>query len=84
MKPLDLLRIGFVCLIGTLGSIQAAEWSAEQTEVWAAIEACDTKFREKRIEDGEEDYSQGRWTDIMIKEKGKWRWIADHGDSRPD
>jgi len=34
--------------------------------------------------DGEEDYGQGRWTDIMIREKGKWPWIADHGGSRPD
>jgi ketosteroid isomerase-like protein len=153
MKSLNVLKIGIVCLIGMLGSVQAAEWSAEQAEVWAAIEACDTNFREKRIEDamdcihddfsgwlysepvprgkdnfekvgtyflktretvagelrpidilvyddfavihyfyievskdesGEENISQGRWTDIMIKEKGKWRWIADHGGSRPD
>jgi ketosteroid isomerase-like protein len=153
MKPLDLLRIGAVCLIGMLGNIHAAEWSAAQAEVWAAIEACNANFREKRIddamdcihddfsgwlyaepvprgkdnfekvgsyfmktretvagelrpidilvyddfaiihyfyievskdEDGKEDYNQGRWTDIMIKEKGKWRWIADHGGTRPD
>lgn len=35
-------------------------------------------------EGGNEDYSQGRWTDVMVKENGKWRWIADHGGSRPD
>ncbi len=35
-------------------------------------------------EDGKEDISQGRWTDVMVKEGGKWRWIADHGGSRPD
>lgn len=153
MKPLKLLGIGVVFLISMPGDIQAAEWSAEQAEVWAAIETCDRLFREQRIEkaadcihddfsgwlysepvprgkdnfekvgsyfvktrevvagelrpidilvydnfaiihyfyievskdkDGEEDYNQGRWTDIMIKENGKWRWIADHGGSRPD
>ncbi len=153
MKLLNVLRIGAVFVIGMLGNAQAAEWSAEQAEVWEAIEACDGLAREKRIEefmdcihddfsgwlnsqpvprgkdsfekigryfvttrdvvagelrpidilvygnfavihyfyitvtkdeDGDEDYSQGRWTDIMVKEGGKWRWIADHGGDRPD
>lgn len=35
-------------------------------------------------EGGNEDYSQGRWTDILIKEGGKWRWIADHGGDSPN
>jgi len=153
MKALDILGISVVFLIGMLGDVQAAEWSDEQAEVWAAIENCDEHFREKRIKeamdcihddfsgwlynepvprgkdsfekvgvyfvttrdvvagelrhidilvyddvaiihyfyievstdkDGKEDASQGRWTDIMIRERGKWRWIADHGGQRPD
>ena len=153
MKTPNVLRIGIVCLIGMLGNIQAAEWSAEQAEVWAAVETCQSHFRENRFEesmdcthddfsgwlysepvprgkdsfekvgsyfmktrevvagefrpidilvydnfaiihyfyievtkdeDGKEEYNQGRWTDIMIKQDGKWRWIADHGGNRPD
>lgn len=153
MKPLHKLSISAAILVGMLGTVQAAKWSAEQAEVWSAIEACNAHFREKRMEDamdcihddfsgwlysepvprgkdnfekvgqyfvttrdivaGElrpidilvyddfaiihyfyievtkdkddtEEYNQGRWTDVMIKEKGKWRWIADHGGSRPD
>lgn len=34
--------------------------------------------------DDKEEYNQGRWTDVMVKEKGKWQWISDHGGSRPD
>ncbi len=31
-----------------------------------------------------EEVEQGRWTDVLVKEDGKWRWIADHGGSRSD
>jgi len=24
-------------------------------------------------------YSRGRWTDVCLKEDGKWTWISDHG-----
>lgn len=30
-------------------------------------------------EDGQEGSQTTRWTDIMIKENGKWMWVADHG-----
>ena len=28
---------------------------------------------------GEVTYSRGRWTDVCLKEGGKWTWISDHG-----
>jgi len=28
---------------------------------------------------GEEEYSISKWTDILVREKGKWRLISDHG-----
>jgi hypothetical protein len=27
----------------------------------------------------EVEYSTGRWTDVCLKEDGKWTWISDHG-----
>jgi ketosteroid isomerase-like protein len=36
----------------------------------------------QKDQEGKESFEQGRWTDVMIKEDGKWRWIADHGGSR--
>ena len=33
--------------------------------------------------DGEEVQSRSRWTDIMVKQDGKWVWIADHGGPDP-
>ena len=30
---------------------------------------------------GQEHIEQGRWTDVMLKQDGKWVWIADHGGS---
>jgi len=153
MRQIAILVLGGALLLLLHSDARAAEWSAEQAEVWAAIEECDTHFREKRIEaakdcihedfsgwlysepvprgkeyfdkigmyyvknrdtvagelrpidilvygnfaiihyfyteitkdeDGKVEQSQGRWTDIMVKENGKWRWIADHGGDRPD
>lgn len=28
---------------------------------------------------GEVTYSSGRWTDVCLREGGKWTWISDHG-----
>jgi len=28
---------------------------------------------------GEEEYSISKWTDILVREKGEWRLISDHG-----
>jgi len=36
-----------------------------------------------RDKDGKETRSRSRWTDIMVKQGGKWVWIADHGGSDP-
>lgn len=139
-------------LLATLPSaVSAGDWSAEQKEVWDAIETCDQAYAAKNSEafldcihddfsgwlysepvprgkaafekvgmymfktrdvlatelrpidikvygnfavihyffvnmtkdqDGKESYEQGRWTDVMLKEDGKWRWIADHGGPR--
>ena len=33
------------------------------------------------VQGGEDERITYRWTDIMIKEDGKWQWIADHGGS---
>ncbi len=37
----------------------------------------------QQLADGSENIEQGRWTDIMLKQDGKWVWIADHGGPRP-
>ncbi len=153
MKISHVLRVGTVIVVGMFGMAQAEDWSAEQSEVWAAIEACNVLFDEDRVKEamdcfhddfsgwlytepvprgkdsfekvgqyfvetrevvakelrpidilvyknfavihyfyievlkdggGDEEYNQGRWTDVMVKEGGKWRWIADHGGNRPD
>ena len=153
MKILRAIRISALAVVGVVGTVQADDWSADQAEVWAAVETCQSHFREKRInevmdcihddfsgwlysepvprgkanfekvgryflttrdvvagelrpidilvygnfavihyfyievtkdEKGNEEYTQGRWTDIMVREGGKWRWIADHGGGRPD
>ena len=34
--------------------------------------------------DGEETTEKGRWTDVLMKQNGKWVWIADHGGSTSD
>jgi len=36
-----------------------------------------------RDKDGKETRSRNRWTDIMVKQGGKWVWIADHGGADP-
>lgn len=33
--------------------------------------------------DGSPEVSQDRWTDVLVKEGGVWRWIADHGGTLP-
>lgn len=30
---------------------------------------------------GEVSYSTERWTDVCLKENGKWSWISDHGET---
>jgi len=35
-------------------------------------------------EGGEPDWKQGRWTDILLKQDGKWLLIADHGGPDDD
>ncbi len=37
----------------------------------------------ERDKDGKETRSRFRWTDIMVKQGGKWVWIADHGGRDP-
>jgi ketosteroid isomerase-like protein len=32
---------------------------------------------------GEEKVQRGRWTDILVKENGKWLFIGDHGGEGP-
>jgi ketosteroid isomerase-like protein len=32
---------------------------------------------------GEEKMHKGRWTDILVKENGKWLFIGDHGGEGP-
>lgn len=31
-----------------------------------------------------ETIEQGRWTDVLVKDGGRWVWIADHGGPRSD
>jgi len=38
-------------------------------------------YQEKK---GEEEVSQGRWTDILKKEGDKWLLIGDHGGETED
>jgi hypothetical protein len=38
--------------------------------------ATDTR---KNKATGEETSSTAQWTDIAVKQGGKWKWIADHG-----
>jgi ketosteroid isomerase-like protein len=33
--------------------------------------------------EGKHRVDTARWTDIMLKEGGKWRWIGDHGGAKP-
>jgi len=33
--------------------------------------------------DGKQQTEQGRFTDILLKEKGKWLLIGDHGGATP-
>ena len=151
MRRLPLWVLAAVLLATLPSAVSAGDWSAEQKEVWGAIEACDQAYAAKNsdvfldcIHDdfsgwlytepvprgkstfenigmhffktrdvvaselrpidievydnvavihyffvnvtkdpkGEESYEQGRWTDIMLKEGGKWRWIADHGGAK--
>ena len=35
------------------------------------------------IYEGSMNVVQDKWTDIMLKEDGTWRWIADHGGTLP-
>ena len=32
---------------------------------------------------GEETMEIGRWMDVLLKDNGKWSWIADHGVTGP-
>lgn len=153
MNRLHSFRVSALFVFGIFGVVQADDWSADQAEVWAAIETCNSHFRDDRLKeimdcihddfsgwlysepvprgkenfekvgqyflrtrdvvagelrpidilvyenfavihyfyieitkdgDGNEEINQGRWTDVMVKEGGKWRWIADHGGGRPD
>lgn len=34
--------------------------------------------------DGKDKVSWEHWTDIVLKENGKWSWIADHGHPGPE
>lgn len=34
--------------------------------------------------EGKESVERGRWTDILLKQDGRWVFIADHGGARPD
>jgi ketosteroid isomerase-like protein len=36
-----------------------------------------------RDKDDKETRTRNRWTDIMVKQDGKWVWIADHGGLDP-
>jgi ketosteroid isomerase-like protein len=36
-----------------------------------------------RDKEGKETFRRYRWTDIMVKQDGKWVWIADHGGEDP-
>lgn len=33
--------------------------------------------------EGSPEVSQDRWTDVLVKENGVWKWIADHGGTLP-
>ena len=36
-------------------------------------------FTDKNRETGVETTRTERWTDICLKENGRWQWVADHG-----
>lgn len=38
----------------------------------------------KNKESGETEEYKGRWTDILMKDDGKWHLIADHGGAQKD
>lgn len=38
----------------------------------------------QKDQDGKESFEQGRWTDVMVKQDGTWRWIADHGGAKSE
>ena len=40
-------------------------------------------YKVGRDKDGKDTDSRARWTDIMVKQGGKWVWIAAHGGSDP-
>lgn len=35
------------------------------------------------VYEGSMEVSQDRWTDILVREDGVWKWIADHGGTVP-
>ena len=37
-------------------------------------------YTNRNRETGVETTLTERWTDILVREDGRWRWIADHGD----
>ena len=47
---------------------------------WAVVTYITTgKSTDKAT--GEVSYSTERWTDVCLKENGKWTWISDHGET---
>jgi hypothetical protein len=36
-------------------------------------------YTQKNKETGEEKTLTERWTDVLVREGGRWSWIADHG-----
>jgi len=35
------------------------------------------------VYEGSMEISQDKWTDVLVREDGVWRWIADHGGTLP-
>ncbi len=61
-------------------------WELRPIDIWVKGDFAIAHYMGNFVEilpNGTEDIYQVRWTDIMVKENGKWMWISDHGGRVP-
>ncbi len=64
-------------------SVSVATYDLRPVSIVVIDDVAVVHYYSFMVFEGSLNVTQDKWTDVLVKENGVWRWIADHGGTLP-